>query len=198
MSLPRGGFVPFLGRPKQSVLNKSLPTLPSPSTTGSGSLVYSSSPVITNPTIYGTTTNDNAASGVVGELLSSTVPLSSAVSLTTATDANVTSMTLTPGDWDVSVMLYYAGNAATTISRLQSSISFTSAVLDTSFNGAGSYNEIPVVPGTAYFATCQLSNTIGPFRVSVASNTPTYLVAKAQFLVNTCTAYGILRARRIR
>lgn len=52
--------------------------------------------------IIGTTTNDNAAALSVGQLISSTVAFGSAISIpTTATPVNVTSISLTAGDWDV-------------------------------------------------------------------------------------------------
>ena len=51
--------------------------------------------------IVGTTTNDNAAAGKVGEFISSIIPSASGVVLTNNTIANVTSISLTAGDWDV-------------------------------------------------------------------------------------------------
>ena len=48
--------------------------------------------------IVGTTTNNNAAAGCVGEYVSSAIEYASRVSLTTSTPANVTSISLTAGD----------------------------------------------------------------------------------------------------
>jgi len=55
--------------------------------------------------IVGTTTNNNANAGSVGEVVSSSVAVGSAVSLTTAAGAftgkTITSISLTAGDWNV-------------------------------------------------------------------------------------------------
>lgn len=58
-----------------------------------------------NPTtggIVGTTTNNSASAGYVGEYMVSTVASGSAVSLTSGSSTVVTSLSLTAGDWDVS------------------------------------------------------------------------------------------------
>src|SRR5574337_1898836 len=51
--------------------------------------------------ILGTTTNDDAAAGYIGEVISSNIAVGSAVSLSSGTIANITSISLTAGDWDV-------------------------------------------------------------------------------------------------
>lgn len=51
--------------------------------------------------LVGTTAADNAAAGNVGQFISSVIASGSAVSLTNNTAANVTSISLTAGDWDV-------------------------------------------------------------------------------------------------
>ena len=51
--------------------------------------------------LAGVTTNSNAAAGIVGEYISSSIASGSAVSLTTGVSANVTSISLTAGDWEV-------------------------------------------------------------------------------------------------
>lgn len=61
-----------------------------------GSLTFSP----TTQGIVGTTTNDNAAAGYVGEFISSVVLVGSAVSVTANVNFNVTSISLSAGDWD--------------------------------------------------------------------------------------------------
>src|SRR5262245_50475602 len=51
--------------------------------------------------LTGTTTNDNAATGKIGEYLESEILIGSHVQLTNATAANITSLSLTAGDWNV-------------------------------------------------------------------------------------------------
>jgi len=63
----------------------------------------------------GTTTNDNASAGQVGEYIESTV---GPYTVTTAT-SNPTSLSLTAGDWDVTVVTNGGGaTAASTASRI--------------------------------------------------------------------------------
>src|SRR5262249_6297435 len=63
--------------------------------------------------IVGTTTNDDAPEGNIGELLSSFIASGSAVSLTTGVAANITSILITPGDWDVTANAYFSATATT-------------------------------------------------------------------------------------
>ena len=64
--------------------------------------------------VVGVTTNSNATTGYVGEYISSQVAVASAVALTTATPANVTSISLTAGDWDVDGVIDLNLSGATT------------------------------------------------------------------------------------
>ena len=66
--------------------------------------------------IHGTGTNDSAAAGYVGEVIESNVPIGSAISISAGVAANITSITLTAGDWDIwgGVTLLPAGS---TVSR---------------------------------------------------------------------------------
>jgi hypothetical protein len=50
----------------------------------------------------GTTTNDDAAAGHIGEYVSSMVPGGTGPALTSGAASNITSISLTAGDWDVS------------------------------------------------------------------------------------------------
>src|SRR5262249_14262350 len=77
-----------------------------------------------------TATNDSASAGNLGEYVSSTIPSGSAVSLTTNTQANVTSIPLTAGDWDIDAVAQFTGNVATTVSSQEAGISTTTATLD--------------------------------------------------------------------
>jgi hypothetical protein len=68
--------------------------------------------------IPGTATNDDAAAGKLGEIISSNIVVGSAVSLTTNTPANITSLSLTAGDWDVwGLMNSSEGSGTTLVSR---------------------------------------------------------------------------------
>jgi hypothetical protein len=146
--------------------------------------------------IVGTTTNNNAAAGNEGEELKTTVASGSAVSLTTATSTNLASVSLTAGDWDVFVTAIYIPGATTSISQLSQGISQTTGTLPTTTTGAGDYtvfSTAAAVPGTN-----NISQTVGPVRVSLAGTTTVYAVCRPTFTLSTLTVYGSIRARRIR
>lgn len=141
--------------------------------------------------LAGTTTNDSAAAGDIGEQIISTVASGSAVSLTTNTPANVTSISLTAGDWDVSGNIGYTAGGSTVVSILIGGINTTSATLPTAPNG-GYYLWTGGLTGGAPWSP------IVPTRLSLSSTTTVYLVTQGTFTTSTLTAYGVLRARRMR
>lgn len=139
----------------------------------------------------GTATNDSAAAGDVGELLTATAA-PAAVALTTATQANVTSVSLTAGDWEVSGEVNYTPAGTTSITVIGQGVSTTSATLgaqDTYSQDAFAAN----VPGAIVIT--KIAPTI---RISLAATTTVYLVARATFTVAALSAGGTIRARRVR
>jgi hypothetical protein len=141
----------------------------------------------------GTTAGTNAAAGYVGEVLSSTIAIGSATSLTTATGKSVTSLALTAGDWNVWGNIGYIAAATTTVSLLTGSISTTNNTQATSPNGGG-YAQLQATLTTA--STNILP--VGMTQINVSTSTTVYLVATATFAVSTMTAYGSIYARRAR
>ena len=141
----------------------------------------------------GSSTNDSAAAGSIGEYASSVVASGSAVSLTSSVTKTVTSLTLTAGDWDVSGTVAFVPAATTVISQAISAIS-------------GTTNSIPVISDTAAVArdggTVTTGDAVrlptGTCRISLASGATIYLVASSAFTTSTMTAYGYIRARRAR
>jgi hypothetical protein len=137
--------------------------------------------------IVGTTSVGNASAGNLGELISNSA---TAVSLTSGAAANVTSITLTAGDWDVSSTVLFVP-AGTTVMQLQAGgPSTTSATL----GALGSYGSI-AGNQTAGQGSAIASPTI---RVNVSASTTVFCVALSSFTTSTCTASGLIRARRIR
>ncbi len=128
------------------------------------------------------------SSGAVGQSISSFIVAGSAVSLTTATAADVTSITLTAGDWDISAILELSG-ALTGVS-FNAAVNTTSATLP----AAGSQRiQIPMVSN----ANSDLGLSIPSFRVSITASTTYYLIAHATFTVGTAVAYGRISATRV-
>lgn len=145
--------------------------------------------------ILGTTTNDNAATGYVGEYVNSTVAAGSAVSLTTDTTTNVTSISLTAGDWTIEqLVVSFAHATSTTVSYQTAAASSTSATLPTEGDFATRSFPAGTVIGTSPAGTVVFPGQ----RFSLSSTTTIYLVARAGFGVSTMTAYGKISARRVR
>lgn len=143
--------------------------------------------------IKGTNTNNNAAAGDVGEYIESTIAVGSAVSLTTGVVTNITSISLTAGDWDVSGVIIMDSGATTNVTRVSAGTSSTSATADIT-KGYYSHIHSGYVPGGGQFRAMPLNTS----RFSLSGTTTIYLVALANFTVSTCTAYGTISARRVR
>lgn len=147
----------------------------------------------------GTATNDAAVAGMVGELITATIAVGSAVALTTATSANVTSISLTAGDWDVSAQVNHNAAATTSVTLLQIGISTTSATLPTQAGGSGiGTDPLAIFREAAAVLGGALSTNLAPVRVTLAVTTTIYLVVNDTFTVSTMGAYGTIRARRVR
>lgn len=138
--------------------------------------------------IIGTTTNNNANSGSVGEYISNS---GRGVSLTSNTPTNITSISLTAGDWDVSGTVTFVPANTTSPTLMQCGISTTSST----FNGLGSQSFLNL----AFPTTGVSQGFVAPVqRISIASSTTVYLVAESSFTISTMTANGFIRARRVR
>ncbi len=139
--------------------------------------------------IVGTNTNNNASAGSVGEYVSGTA---AAVSLTSTTAANITSISLTAGDWDVQTVVKFNPAATTTVTNMAGGTSTTTGTLgalgtyfqDThTFTAAASQNDVFAAPVT---------------RISIASTTTVFAVAQSTFATSTMTADAFISARRVR
>lgn len=163
------------------------------STTG-GTLSWSSEALQAPNGIKGTVTNDSAAASNVGEIISSVILVGSAVSMTTATPANITSVSLTAGDWDVWGSIWTSLNAATVSSRLFGSISQTTGTLATTPGLGTSLSQITTVATAGDNVVLGIPAT----RISLAETTTVYLVGQINFSINTAALYGNIIARRRR
>lgn len=139
--------------------------------------------------IIGTTTNNNASTGSVGEFPSNSA---SGVSLTNATAANVTSTSLTAGDWDVQCGVQFIPAGGTTFTQGIVSVSTTSATQASLVSGGGQSIWSGSVVGQ------QEAVQSGIARLSLASSGTAYCVGTAGFSASTLTANGYIRARRVR
>lgn len=135
-----------------------------------------------------------AASGYIGELISANVAIGSPVSLTSTTAANITSISLSPGDWLVNGTIGFIPAGTTTASLYVGSINTTSATQGTSPNTGAFFT----YGGLTYAAGVSQVFPTGSTRINVSTTTTVYLVATATFAISTLTGYGFIAARRLR
>ena len=147
--------------------------------------------------VKGTTTNDNAAAGSLGEFVTATVATPGST-LTTGTPLNITSMSCTAGDWDISMVADYAFTG-TTVTDIRAGPSLTTGTLPTQPGGAGLGTDALAVD-SSNFVTITDTQTIssGPIRLSISATTTVFMVAQATFSIGTVTVFGTIRARRVR
>jgi hypothetical protein len=139
--------------------------------------------------IVGTTTNNNAAAGSVGEILTNTT---STTSLTTNVTTNSTSVSLTAGDWDVSCVSQFTINAGATVTNMGTGVSTASSTF-------GSFSQNQVIGGVSAASGVGSMTLASPVvRISLAGTTTVFAVASASFSGGTCTVNGFIRARRVR
>lgn len=146
----------------------------------------------TNGHQAGTATNDNAAAGEIGEYISASVVVGSAVPLTTAVAANVTSISLTAGDWDVWGNVIYNPTGSTVITSAYGLINNVSATVPTAPNGGAFNGWVGNITGSG------MALPTGSIRYSLSATTTIYLVAYSAFSASTNGAYGFIGARRAR
>jgi len=138
--------------------------------------------------IIGSTTNDSAASGSVGEYIEGNVVMGSTTALTTNTAINLITISLTAGDWDVEGTLGLTSASGTVITSYAAAISTTSATLQL----------FSYINGTVQPASALISVGLPRKRISIASTTNVFLVVDAVFTTSTLGCWGELTARRIR
>ena len=144
--------------------------------------------------LVGTVTNDNAAAGEVGELLTASLASGSATSLVTATAKTIISLSLTAGDWDVFGSVQYIPDGTTTTAYVQQGISQT----DNTLGGEGTFTSSSGGNLSGTVLGSLISENVPAQRISLAETTTVYLIGKASFAVSTLTAYGSIFARRRR
>jgi len=166
-------------------------------TFGTDGTINGNNSILTNTryqgVITGVANGTNAAAGNVGEILSAT---SSAITLTTNSWANLTSITLTPGDWLVWGGISFAPNATASITELLGAISTVN----------NNWNALPTGNFREFFAAIvptqnrTLIRPISSVRYNVTANTTIFLNTQAVFAGTTpsLTATGTITAQRFR
>lgn len=140
----------------------------------------------------GTTTNDDAAAGAIGEYISANILSGASVPLASNIAANIASIALTAGDWDISGSVGFVPGPTTSRNYVAGAFSISSGAL-TGLPAGGGFVQIEgaVTADSGTYA-------VPPGRLSLAAPTTLYLVAQAGFSVSTMRAYGFIAARRAR
>jgi hypothetical protein len=139
--------------------------------------------------IVGTTLGDNANAGSLGEYVSNSA---TGVSVSNGTATNITSISLTSGDWDVQCNVQFLPATSTVPWGIVSGVSTSSAAFGTPFTQCSSILEL-------IFATGTSSGILSPLvRENLSTTTTVYCIGQAWFTTSTMTADGYIRARRVR
>lgn len=139
----------------------------------------------------GTTTNDDATAGQVGEYINSTVP-GGGVGLASNVATNITNISLTAGDWDVCGEIWFSLGAGGA-SDLRGGTSATSAVIQGNPGSGG-----VTIHKLTFTANSTQAFALATERFSLASTTTIYLVGYAFFGAGVVSSYGRISARRAR
>jgi hypothetical protein len=142
--------------------------------------------------VHGVTDGSNAGAGSVGEYVAANRAFGAALTLTNLTPADIVSISLTAGDWDIS------GNilCKTTTTGFQfavGSIGTVSSTIQPAPNGGGYANVL-----VNSQANSEIAMTVGPVRLSLTISAVVYLCVEAGFTGTTVTACGFVAARRAR
>jgi hypothetical protein len=143
----------------------------------------------------GTATNDSAGAGYIGEAVSSIVAFTNIT--TSSVYFDITSISLTAGDWDISILVdFYRSSSTFTSTAFEAGIGTASGT-----NGAGlvTGSSNTVFSAIAPITFLHYSPSIASYRVSIASTTTYYLKGYcAVFTVGNPQVSGRISARRVR
>jgi hypothetical protein len=140
--------------------------------------------------IKGTGTNDNAAAGYVGEFISSVIVSGSSVTCNNATATDVTSISLTAGDWDV-----YGNVLGVALQASTQALTVWTSATSATIPATPLYNNFALATGTLN-ATAGIS--VPYARYSLSTTTTIYLSCEVSATSGTSTVCGAIYARRAR
>ncbi len=143
--------------------------------------------------LSGTATNNNAAAGNIGEFAESTVLVGGGASVVSGVVTNITSLSLTAGDWETWGNIALAPSGGATITGIQGWMSQTSGMVPTYPNTGGIF-----LLGGGLSIQNSIIVPVGRQRQSLASTTTVYLTGDVLFSGGAVVIYGYLAARRIR
>lgn len=135
--------------------------------------------------ITGLTTGVAAAAGIVGQILETT---GSGTALTTATDANIASLALTAGEWDVMAVIQYVSTG---------NMNGYQGGLTTSASAYGAF-QTQTRSAVSFNASATIIREVPVQRLRLSASGTVYLRAQSTFSSGGVTATGYIRAERVR
>ncbi len=181
--------------------NDSIDSSATNSITGAGTLNYSGITFFqgTSTTTINTTTQNGGtiqggktqepSAGYLGERLTANA---TSVSLSNNTAKTITSVTLTPGIWDISGSVFFFNSGTTT--SLSAGISTTNNTMP---GGNAGIDLQTVTPPAGTTASLVMGFSVPLLRAMVTSNTTYYLVGLTLFSTGTSTENGYISATRV-
>ena len=146
-------------------------------------------------TSAGVISGSAAAAGKVGEVISSLVPTGSGVSIASSgSPVNMSSISLTAGDWDVQGSVNFVAGSATIVAGALHEVGFNTTTAALPVDGSEVYVNAPVLTTTS----ANFGTSVQRKVYNVSSTTTVYLVANGTFTAGTEKVYGTITARRIR
>ena len=135
--------------------------------------------------ITGLTTGTAAGAGVVGQILETT---GGGTVLTTATDANIATLALTAGEWDVMAVVQYVSTG---------NMNGYQGGLTTSASAYGAF-QTQTRSAVSFNASATIIREVPVQRLRLSASGTVYLRAQATFSSGGVTATGYIRAERVR
>lgn len=141
--------------------------------------------------VKGNNTNTAPPAGFIGEQIRGFAASGSVGSFSSGTYKTITSITLTPGVWDVSFNCRFSGGAITGTGCACGIATATNST--TGFVDADNTCSLTIVPSAA----ADVAMNLAQYRILVSANTTYYLTAAIIFSGGTPTAGGRLSAVRV-
>jgi hypothetical protein len=151
-----------------------------------------SSTALSGTLIKGTTTNNDAAAGYVGEYIEATAADASVTGWANGTFKTITSINLTSGDWDIEAVAMFGGSGGNITGT--NTFATISQVTNSNESNVFAINESSIVPLT----TVNVRLPVPKRRLALTASQTVYLVGRIVFTGGTPTAGGWLYARRVR
>lgn len=173
------------------------------STNGVRALEITSSQAVN---IKGTSTNDNAAAGDVGEVISASVTYTTPTALTSGSALSITSISLTAGQWSIVAMGGLKPTAATTsitnkvmaIGRTNNTQPGSGVYMVPNANGEVQWDDtiLAYIPGNGQQVVIGTVQSV----MKLSATTTVYLIEQVGFsgAGATCSGFGSITATRVR